>query len=119
MGLQVVAFLLYPPSYLIGASQAIVMPLALLVLFLLAIVGLNTRTLTPEGTRNLLIFVQGVNMVVRIMTVFPNLSGPAGNWAWGLLATQLVGLALSWFAMLELEHHSLRELDFRNPRTTA
>ncbi|MGC9468618.1 MAG: hypothetical protein ACP5HS_08500 [Anaerolineae bacterium] len=113
MALQIVAFLIYPPGYLQRAPQAAVMPPALLVLFVLAIVGINTGTLSTEGTRSLLIFIQGVNVVVRLMSLFPGLRTPEGSWAWALLATQIIGLGLSWYAMVILEHRSLSDLRFR------
>ncbi len=60
-----------------------------------------------------MIFVQGLNAVVRLMTLLPNLKTPANEWAWGLLAAQIVALALSWYTMVALEHRPLDELRFR------
>lgn len=107
---QVVAILIYPPTYFQRAPQAAIMPAGLLILFALAIVGINTGTLSTEGTRSLLIFVQGVNIVVRLMSFFPNLRTPAGDWAWALLLTHAIGLALSWFTTVRMEHLSLPRL---------
>ncbi|MBN1248763.1 MAG: hypothetical protein JXC32_13975 [Anaerolineae bacterium] len=110
---QVVAVLLYPPAYFQRAPQAAVMPPALLILFVLALVGINTGTLSLESGRSLLIFVQGINIVVRVMTLFPNLRTPGGDWAWGLLVAQIIGTALSWYTMLAMEHQSLQALKLR------
>lgn len=111
--LQVIAFLIYPLSYFQRAPQAAVMPVALLVLFGLAVVGINTGTLSMEGTRSLLVFIQGINLVTRVMTLFPNLKTAAGNWSWGLLIAQVIGMALSWYTMVAMEHRSLHALRFR------
>ncbi|MGC9521317.1 MAG: hypothetical protein ACP5HG_05475 [Anaerolineae bacterium] len=99
---QVVAILIYPPAYFQRNPQAAIMPPGLLILFVLGIVGINTGTLSLEGTRSLLIFIQGVNIVVRLMSFFPNLKTPSGEWAWALLIAHVVGLALSWFTLVRL-----------------
>jgi ABC-type uncharacterized transport system permease subunit len=111
--LQVVAILLYPPSFIQQAPQAAVLPPALLLLLILGIVGLNTNTLSQEGARSLLIFVQGLNLVVRLMTTLPNLKTPAGEWSWALLVTQLVAMGLAWYTMVAMEHRPLDELRLR------
>ena len=108
--LQVIAVIVYPPAFFQRAPQAVVLPPALLLLFVLAIVGLNTRSLSAEGARTLLIFVQGLNILMRLITLLPNLKTSAGNWAWGLLIAQLIGMGLSWFTMLALERHTLEGL---------
>jgi hypothetical protein len=116
LALQVIAYLIYPPAYFLSAPQAAVMPAALMVLFILAIVGINTATLSMEGTRSLLIFIQGINLVIRLMSLFPNLMTRDGSWAWGLLITQGLGIALSWYTMVAMEHRSLEALRFRRQR---
>jgi predicted ABC-type exoprotein transport system permease subunit len=116
LALQVIACLIYPPAYFLRAPQAAVMPAALMVLFILAIVGINTGTLSMEGTRSLLIFIQGINLVIRLMSLFPNLISRDGSWAWGLLITQIIALALSWYTMVAMEHRSLEPLRFRRHR---
>lgn len=106
--IQVVAFIIYPPAYFQRAPQAAVLPPTLLILFVAALIGLNSGALSPENTRNSLVFVQGINIVVRMMTLFPNLKTPEGEWAWALLVTQLMGIALSWYAMVAMENLSMR-----------
>lgn len=115
--LQVVAVLIYPPAYFQQAPQAAVMPPTLLILLVLALLGMNTGTLSITGGRSLLIFVQGINIVVRLMTLFPNLRTPTGGWAWMLLATQVLGLAISWYTMLQMEHRSLQSLKMQHTRS--
>jgi hypothetical protein len=106
--LQVVAFALYPPAYFQRAPQAAVLPPALLILFIAALVGLNSEALSPENTRSSLVFIQGINIVVRMMTLFPNLRTPEGDWAWALLVTQVIGIGLSWYMMMAMEKVSLK-----------
>jgi len=117
--LQVVALILYPPTFFQRAPQAAVLPPALFLLFVLALAGVNTNTLTLEGTRSLLIFVQGINIVVRLMMLFPNLKTSAGTWAWALLVLQLIGIGLSWFLMGELERRLLQDLKFKRAEAVA
>ena len=89
------------------------LPPGLLLLFVLGLVGVNTGALSAEGGRNLLLFVQGLNTTVRIMTLMPNLKTPNGDWAWALLVTQVIGMALSWYAMGEIEKRPISEFRFR------
>ncbi len=117
LAIQIVAILIYPPAFFQRAPQAFVMPPALVMLFVLAIVGINTHTLSPELTRVSLIFIQGINMCIRIVTLFPNLMLADGSWAWPLLFTQIVGLALSWYAMIAMEHRSMEGLRLRQVRS--
>lgn len=116
---QVVAFLIYPPAYFQRAPQAAVLPPSLLVLFIAALVGLYTGVLSVENARNSLVFIQGINLVVRIMTLFPNLRTPTGDWAWALLITQGVGIALSWFAMVTIEKVSMRKLMAKTDKSNS
>ncbi len=113
MALQVLALLIYPLSYIQREPQAAVMPPALVLFFILAIVGLNTHTLSMDGARSLLIFIQGVNLVTRLMSLLPNLMARDGSWVWGLLIAQVVGMALSWYTMIAMERRSLEGLRFR------
>ena len=108
--LQVIALLLYPLSFLDQAPQAAVLPPTLLILMVVAIVTSNMGSLSLEAGRASLIFIQGVNIVVRMMIFFPNLKTPAGDWAWSLLITQVISIGLSWYTMVAIEQRPLREL---------
>jgi hypothetical protein len=101
--LQIIAVVLYPPSFFERAPQSIVLPPAFLILLLLGVVGMNTGGLRPMAGRVSLVFVQGVNIVVRLMMLFANLRTPDGRWAWPLIATTLISIALSWFAINWME----------------
>lgn len=101
--LQVVAVVIYPPTFFRAAPQAAVLPPALLFLFAVALIAMNTGGLSPIAGRSSLAFVQGVNIVVRLMMLLPNLKNAAGNWDWLLLILQLIAMGLSWYTMTQME----------------
>jgi hypothetical protein len=117
--LQVIALLLYSPAYFQRSPQAIVMPPALLILFVLALVGINSEAMSLSAGRSLLVFVQGINIVVRMITLFPNLKAPDGNWAWALLLLQGIGIAISWYTMLKLESFPMQTLKLKKINSEA
>jgi hypothetical protein len=108
--LQVIAIILYPPAFFAQAPQAAVLPPALLILMAIALFTTNTGGLSLEAGRNSLVFVQGINIVVRVMTFFPNLKSPDENWNWFLLIAQIMGMGLSWYTMIQLEKQPLKAL---------
>ena len=101
--LQVIAIIIYPLSFFRQAPQAAVLPPALLILFLVALFAMNSGGLLPIAGRNSLGFIQGINLVVRVMTFLPNLKTAEANWNWMLLITQVVGMGLSWYALTQME----------------
>ncbi len=104
--LQVVAVILYPPNFFADAPQAAVLLPFLTILLALALLGMNTGTLTPDSGRSFLVFTQGTNIVVRIMMFFPNLRNAAGETDFFLMAAHLVGIGLSWYAIGVMENRS-------------
>jgi len=97
---QLLALILYPPSFFANASQVIVLPPTMVILYVLALVALNTGALSPELGRSSLDFVQGINVVARLMMFFPNLNqGGSINGVFILL--QIVAIGLSWYVMSE------------------
>jgi uncharacterized membrane protein len=115
--LQVMAVLVYPLSFFEGAPQAAVLPPSLLILMVLGLVGMNTGTLAPTLGRTFLVFVQGVNIVVRMMMLFPNLRSATGEWNFILLITQLLGMTLSWYAISAMESLHPSSLRFTQSQT--
>jgi len=101
--LQIMAVILYPPAFFERAPQAIVLPPTFLILFVLALLAMNVGVLTPASGRSSLVFVQGVNIVVRLMMLFANMKAPDGQWDLPLVATLSISIALSWFAILQME----------------
>ncbi len=108
--LQVVAVVLYPPTFFQRAPQAIVLPPAFLILYALALIGMNTGVLPPAAGRSSLVFVQGVNIVVRLMMLFANLKTPAGKWDLLLIVLLLGAIILSWISILWMERRQPRFL---------
>ncbi len=108
--LQILALLIYPPAFFQRAPEAQVLPLGLGLLYVLALIGMNTQTLTPISGRTSLIFLLGVNIVVRMLLLFPNLKFADGGWDWALLLTQLFSCGLSWFIIGSLEKRPLNSL---------
>lgn len=117
--MQVVAVLVYPLSFFDTAPQAAVLPPSLLILMVLGVVAMNTGTLTPSLGRTFLVFVQGVNIVVRMMMLFPNLRSATGEWNFVLLITQLLCMALSWYAISLMEKLHLSQLRLTSTETEA
>ncbi len=103
--LQVIAVIVYPPSFFRSDPQSIVLPPALFLLIALAFLGINTGALNPTAGRVSLVFVQGVNVIVRLVMLFANLHTPAGAWDWPLILTMLIGVALSWIAIVRMEKY--------------
>ncbi len=108
--LQIIAVALYPPVFFQQAPQAIVVPATLLLLAVLALVGMNTGALTPIAGRVSLVFVQGLNLVVRLMMFFPNLRLPTGEWNWWFLISMVIGFSISWWVIVKMEQLPVRSL---------
>lgn len=110
--LQVIAVILYPPSFFRGAPQAAVLPPALLILLLLALAGMNSGVLTPIAGRVSLVFVQGLNVVMRLMTIPPHLhASEGGNWPFLLLS--VIAIMISWLTVIWMERLHPRTLLLR------
>lgn len=114
--LQIIAIVLYPPSFFQEAPQAAVLPPALVLLFLLALVGMNAGVLTPVAGRVSLVFVQGLNVVMRLLSIPPHLKASEG-WNWPFFITAVLGIALSWFTIVWMERQHPRTLLLRAPKT--
>jgi len=113
--LQVVAIFLYTPQTLFKDIQITVLPLTLFILFLLAVLGLNTGVLTPLAGKNLLVFVQGLNVVMRLLMLMPN-ARLKGNPGWNVpfIVLTLAAVALSWASIIIIERRPPRYLLFRS-----
>ncbi len=108
--IQAIALILYPPSYFGYAPQAAVFPPTLLLMLIATLVLVNTSRLQTEAGRTFLVFIQGVNIVIRAMTVMPNLINPDGNFAALLLIFQVLSIAASWYTMMVIERYPLSAL---------
>lgn len=115
--LQIIAIVLYPLAFFRSDPQSAVLPPTLLILLALALLGMNTGALTPLAGRVSLVFVQGVNIVVRMMMFLPNLRTASGTWDWLLIIFTLIGIACSWLVIIQLEKRSPRSLLIRQEGT--
>ncbi len=110
--LQVIAVILYPPDFFREAPQAAVLPPALLLFIVLALIGMNSGVLTPIAGRVSLVFVQGLNVVMRLMMMPSHLRASSG-WNWPFLLLSLTGIALSWATIVWMERRHPRTLLLR------
>jgi len=101
--LQVLAVSLYPPSFFQAAPQALVLPPALILLLLIGLGMMNFGILSLLVGRSFLVFVQGVNIVVRLMMLMPNLKHANGSWDPLLLILGFLGMGLSWYTITQME----------------
>jgi hypothetical protein len=108
--LQVIAVLIYPLSFFRASPQAQVLPPALLLLFVAALVAMNMGVLNPVAGRTSLVFVQGINIIVRLMMFMPNLKNSEGQWYWSFLMIQVIAMALSWYTITKMEKRLPRSL---------
>lgn len=114
--LQIIAVILYPPSFFRAAPQAAVLPPALLLLLFLALLGMNTGVLTPVAGRVSLVFVQGLNVVMRLLSIPPHLKASEG-WNWPFFITAVLGITLSWLTIVWMERQHPRTLLLRPQKT--
>ncbi len=110
--LQVIAVILYPPDFFREAPQAAVLPPTLLILLLLALAGMNSGVLTPIAGRVSLVFVQGLNVVMRLMMILPHLRA-SDSWNWPFFILSVIGIALSWLTIIWMERRHPRTLLLR------
>ena len=116
IAMQMVAVIIYPPAFFASSPQTTIAPSALLILMLLTLIAMNTKTITPGNGRNSLAFIQGINITIRLLMLFPNLYDVEGNLYLFLFATQLLGMGLSWYALAILDKWRLAQLLFKEQR---
>jgi len=91
---QIIPLLIIPPAILFSLNGLFVVGV-LVLLF----AGLGFALLRRKSwALNLSIFVQGFNIIVRVMMVFPNARSKGGIWDAAFILTSLISIALSvWF----------------------
>jgi membrane associated rhomboid family serine protease len=103
--LPLVAVLSYPPDiFLSNPTGAYLLILVAVVFALLAYMLYrgSSRALT------LSIFIQGLNVIIRIMMFFPHSVSRAGTFDWTYMTFSIIGLALSSYLMLRLDRPDIR-----------
>ncbi|HEY88435.1 MAG TPA: hypothetical protein G4N98_01700 [Thermoflexia bacterium] len=116
IAMQVLAVIIYPPSFFASSPQAAISPSALLLFIAVVLLAMNTKTFSLENGRDSLAFIQGINITVRLMMLFPNLYDAAGNLHLLLFVTQLLGIGLSWYAISILEKWRSAQLLFKKQK---
>jgi hypothetical protein len=103
--LPFIAVLSYPPDIFISNPTGISLLLFVAAVFFLLGVMLyrgNSRALT------LSIFIQGLNVIIRIMMFFPHSVPTPGNFDWTYMVFSIIGLALSSYLLLRLDRADIR-----------
>ncbi len=112
LALQLVAVIIYPPSFFKANPQAAILPPSLTLLFVIALVMLNTGALDLMAGRSFLVFIQGINIIMRLMMLFPHLK-TGGEWDYTLLIIALAAMGISWFTIVQIEQLPLSALRFK------
>ena len=100
--LPLLAPLLYPPQFLEDS-----LPLLLIA----ALLFLGLGILLWRGYRHALvlsIFIQGLNVIVRLMMFFPHAKSTAGEYDILYIVTSLLSIALSWYLLMRLDSTEVR-----------
>ncbi len=116
IAMQVLAVIIYPPSFFASSPPAAISPSALLLFIAVVLLAMNTKTFSLENGRDSLAFIQGINITVRLMMLFPNLYDAVGNLHLLLFVTQLLGIGLSWYAISILEKWRSAQLLFKKQK---
>lgn len=100
--LPAIAPLLFPPEIIGGAWIAIVLDVLLFAALGFALVRGRLTALT------LSIFLQGLNVIVRLMMFFPNAATPDGSWLYANIITSVLSIAISMYLVLRLDQVDIR-----------
>ncbi len=96
--LQFITVVLLPPRMLAGIGPAV--GIAVVVLF--GVLGLSMLRLRPWA-RVAAIFVQGMNIIVRLLVLLGNVVAPEGGVDYALLGTFVLAAALSALILVEID----------------
>ena len=100
--LPAIAPLLFPPEVIGGAWIAILLDVILFAALGFALTRGKLTALT------LLIFIQGLNVIVRLMMFFPNSATPDGTWLYANIITSILSIAISMYLVLRLDRVDIR-----------
>jgi hypothetical protein len=102
--LPIIAVMSYPPEWLMSAIGVVIVALAFFIF--LGIMLMRGRHLALTFS----IFVQGFNVIIRLMMFFPNGISSHGVYDYVYIVTCLIGLILSLWLLLRLDHDDVRLL---------
>jgi hypothetical protein len=100
--LPAIAPLLFPPEIIGGAWIAIVLDIILFAALGFALTRGRLTALT------LSIFLQGLNVIMRLMMFFPNAASPDGTWLYANIITSLLSIAISMYLVLRWDQVDIR-----------
>jgi hypothetical protein len=100
--LPILAILLYPPDLLLGG-------IAVLIVIVILFIGLGIMLMRGRAwALTFSIFVQGMNVIIRLMMFFSNGFTADGQAHAAFLVTSLLGLVLSIWLLLRLDRADVR-----------
>jgi hypothetical protein len=103
--LQILPLILFPPSLLASGWLAMVLLAVIFVLLGIALIRGKNWALSMS------LFMQGINIVVRMMMVFPNSQIAAtGAVSWEFVITSILAIGLSLFFLLRLDQPDIRSV---------
>jgi hypothetical protein len=100
--LPAIAPLLYPAEIIQGAWIVILLDVILFAALGFALTRGRLTALT------LSIFLQGLNVIVRLMMFFPNAATSDGTWLYANIITSLLSMAISMYLVIRLDKVDIR-----------
>jgi hypothetical protein len=100
--LPAIAPILFPLKIIGGAWIAILLDVILFAALGFALTRGRLTALT------LSIFIQGLNVIVRLMMFFPNAATPDGTWLAMNIITSILSIGISMFLVLRLDQVDIR-----------
>jgi hypothetical protein len=103
--IQVIPLLIFPINFLVSG-------LPFVALLVLLYIGLIYALLKRGRTwaHSLSIFLQGLNIIVRVMMLFPNAVGADGQFNIPYILTNIVAILLSGWILLRLDQPDVRSI---------
>jgi hypothetical protein len=100
--LQPLPLLLFPPALLTGA-------LPLIAVVLVVMWGLSWMVWRKRAwALTLSIFIQGLNVIIRLMMLLSNAVNANGNYDIAFIVTSVLAIAVSWLFLYRLDNQNLR-----------
>lgn len=108
--LPIVALLSYPPTLLFSNFSIGVVLLLGLVIGLFIILGILLQK-GRSSALTLAIFLQGLNVIIRLMMLFPNAYNASEQvFNWPYVFFNLFGMIISFYLMLRMDRSDIRVL---------
>jgi hypothetical protein len=100
--LQPLPLLLFPPALLTDALPLIAIVIAVMW-------GLGWMVWRKRAwALTLSIFIQGLNVIIRLMMLLSNAVNASGNYDLGFIVTSILAILLSWLFLYRLDNQDLR-----------